>query len=96
MRKPITPYQEVITLVLMHAFHPEVVYECIGVEDEIALGEFLDQLPANQSYLDKFDLSKVNSVVCDINQDQSVALRTLRNFESLKANLNQLKKRDIK
>ena len=96
MRKPITPYQEVITLVLMHAFYPDVVYECIGVADESALGEFLDQLPANQSYLDKFDLSKVNSVVCDITKDPSVALRTLRNFESLKANLNQLKKRDIK
>ena len=96
MRKPITPYQEVITLVLMHAFYPDVVYECIGVADEIALGEFLDQLPANQSYLDKFDLSKVNSVVCDITKDQSVALKAVRNFESLKANLNQLKKRDIK
>ncbi len=47
MRKPITPYQEVITLVLMHAFYTDLVYECIGVEDENALGEFLDHLPAN-------------------------------------------------
>ena len=63
MRKPITPYQEVITLVL------NVMYECIGDKDKIALGEFLDLLPANQSYLDKFDLSKVNSVVCDFTKD---------------------------
>ena len=47
MRKPITPYQEVITLVLMHAFYPDLVFECIGVKDENALGEFLDHLPAN-------------------------------------------------
>ena len=26
LQKPVTPYQEVLTLVLIHAFHPELVY----------------------------------------------------------------------
>lgn len=83
-------------MVLVHAFHPQVVYDCIGVTDEVALGSFLDGLPNDETYLDKFDYSLVNSVQCKSNNDYSMAATTVANFNALKVNLQSLKKRDLK
>ena len=67
---------------LVHAFHPQVVYDCIRVTDEVALGSFLDELPNDDTYLDKFDYSLVNSVQCKSNNDYSMAAATVANFNA--------------
>ena len=49
MCKPNTPYQEVVALVLLHAFHPKLVYFCFDVMDAVDLGSCLDDLPSDES-----------------------------------------------
>ena len=49
MYKPNTPYQEVVALVLLHAFHPKFVYGCFDVKDAEELGSCLDDLPSDES-----------------------------------------------
>ena len=49
MCKPNTPYQEVVALVLLHAFHPKLVYFCFDVENAVDLGSCLDDLPSDES-----------------------------------------------
>ena len=47
MCKPNTPYQEVVTLVLLHAFHRKRVYGCFNLKDAEDLGSCLDDLPSD-------------------------------------------------
>ena len=68
LQKPVTPYQEVFTLVLIHVFYPQVAYECFGVTDHNELGAYLDGLPSDETYLDKFDLSTVRMLNCFTNE----------------------------
>ena len=68
LQKPVTPDQEVFTLVLIHVFYPQVAYECFGVKDHDELGAYLDSLPSDETYLDKFDLSTVRMLNCSTNE----------------------------
>ena len=59
LQKTVNPYQEKFILVLIHVFYPQVVYDCFGVKGPEQLGAYLDRLPCDETYLDKFDLSRV-------------------------------------
>ena len=49
MCKPNTPYQEVVALVLLHAFHPKLEYGCFDVKDTDDLGSCLEDLSTTNS-----------------------------------------------
>ena len=51
LQKPVFPYQEILTLVLIHVFNPKLVLECFGVTDHDELGAYLDSLPSDETYL---------------------------------------------